>query len=171
MISIRCPHCHVGLKVDETKIPSQIQTFGCPQCKEPIPVSLITQKLQPDDSETVILNLPVETQSPGRLKVAQNPLTPAQTIHLNEGVNIIGRKSTATTNPTAVDTGDKLMSRSHMSIEVKKDSKGKYKYFLSDTKSKNRTLYNSNYIESGEVVALKNKDEIQIGQTRMMFEE
>lgn len=171
MISIRCPHCHVGLKVDETKIPPQIQTFGCPQCKEPIPVSLITQKLRTDDSDTVILNLPTDSHPIGRLKVIQNPLTPAQTIHLNEGINIIGRKSNATNNPTAIDTGDKLMSRSHMAIEVKKDAKGKYKYLLSDTKSKNRTLYNSNYIESGDVVALKNKDEIQIGQTRIMFEE
>jgi len=171
MISIRCPHCHVGLKVDETKIPAQIQTFGCPQCKEPIPVSLISQKLQPDDSETVILNLPVDSQPTGRLKVVQNPLTSSQTIHLNEGINIIGRKSNTANNPTAIDTGDKVMSRSHIAIEVKKDAKGKHKYFLSDTKSKNRTLYNSNYIESGEVVVLKNKDEIQIGQTRMMFEE
>ncbi len=171
MISIRCPHCHVGLKVDETKIPQNIQTFGCPQCKEPIPVSLVVQKIQPDDSDTVILNLPTDTVPTGRLKVFQNPLTPAQTVHLNEGLNIIGRKSSTINNPTAIDTADKLMSRNHMSIEVKKDSKGQYKHYLSDNKSKNRTLYNSNYIESGEIHVLKNKDEIQIGQTRMIFDE
>ncbi len=171
MISLRCPHCNIGLKVDETKIPSNIQTFSCPQCREPIPVSLITQKQHSDDAETVILPSANASQQVGKLKVIQNQFTPAQTIQLYEGLNTIGRKSSSTPTTTAIDTGDKLMSRSHILIEVKKDPKGQYKHYLSDNKSKNRTLYNSSYIESGEIIVLKNKDEIQIGQTRMIFEE
>ena len=171
MISIRCPHCHVGLKVDETKIPPHIQTFNCPQCKEPIPVSIVTQKIQSDDAETVILQLPTDSAKTGCLRVIPNQFTPTQIIYLSEGVNIIGRKSNTNNNPTAIETDDKLMSRSHIIIEIKKNHQEQYKHYLSDNKSKNRTLYNSSYIEPGEVVVLKNKDEIQIGQTRIIFEE
>ncbi|MDR1720286.1 MAG: FHA domain-containing protein [Dysgonamonadaceae bacterium] len=171
MISIRCPHCHVGLKVDEKKIPAHIETFSCPNCKEPIAVSVVTQKLHAGDAETIILQLPTDSPEVGRLRVIQNQFTMPQIIHLSEGVNVIGRKSSTTDNPTAIETGDKLMSRNHIVIEIKKDQKGQYKHYLSDNKSKNRTLYNSNYIESGEIVVLKNKDEIQIGQTRVIFEE
>ena len=34
----------------------------------------------------------------------------------------------------------------------KKDAKGGYKHYLSDNNSKNHTLYNSNYLENGEIV-------------------
>ena len=32
MISIKCPHCQVGLKVDEGKLPLGITSFKCPNC-------------------------------------------------------------------------------------------------------------------------------------------
>jgi len=87
-------------------------------------------------------------------------------------VNSIGRKSPVQKSPTAIDTKDKLMSRSHIVIEVRKIvNTEEYIYYLYDNKSTNRTLYNEKYIEPGEVVTLKNNDEIQIGQTRLIFEE
>ena len=55
--------------------------------------------------------------------------------------------------------------------EVKKDSKGRYKHYLSDNNSKNHTLYNSNYLENGEVVVLNDGDEIVIGHTTLRFNE
>ncbi len=171
MISIRCPHCHVGLKVDETKLPSHIQTFNCPQCRKPIPVSILNKNLNQDDSETVILSPagPKDLKM-GRIQVIGNELTPPQTIQLSEGVNIIGRKSSSSDSATTIETQDKLMSRAHIGIEIKKDAKGNYNHYLFDNKSKNRTLYNSNYIEPEEIIILKDKDEIQIGQTRLLFE-
>jgi len=172
MISVRCPHCQVGLKVDETKIPANIQTFNCPKCKQPIAVSFVINSYPVDDSETIILSIPeVKNVKPGKLHVLPNEFTPEQFIRLSEGVNIIGRKSPSKESLTAIDTKDKLMSRSHIGIEVKADAKGKYIHCLYDNKSTNRTLYNRNYIEPGEVVIIKNNDEIQIGQTRLVFEE
>ena len=44
MIAVKCPHCHVGLKVAEGKIPLGITSFKCPKCKEPIPLSLLSEK-------------------------------------------------------------------------------------------------------------------------------
>jgi len=173
MISVRCPHCQVGLKVNETKIPANLQTFNCPKCKQPIAVSYVVNSSQPvDDSETIILSVTEGKNTKyGKLHVLPNEYTSEQFIRLSEGVNIIGRKSPSKESATAIDTKDKLMSRSHIGIEVRADAKGKQNHYLYDNKSTNRTLYNKNYIEPGEIVILKNNDEIQIGQTCLIFEE
>ena len=173
MISVRCPHCQVGLKVDESKIPASIQAFNCPKCKQPILVSYVmNNQPQDDDSETVILSVSEgKNVKTGKLHVLPNEFTPEQFIRLPEGINIIGRKSPSKESATAIETKDKLMSRSHIGIEVRTDATGKINHKLYDNKSTNRTLYNRNYIEPGEIVILKNNDEIQIGQTRLIFEE
>jgi len=162
----------VGLKVDESKIPVNIQTFNCPKCKQPILVSYVMNSQSVDDSETIILSASEgKNIKIGKLHVLPNEFTPEQFIRLSEGVNIIGRKSPSKESATAIETKDKLMSRSHIGIEVRPDADGKINHYLYDNKSTNRTLYNRNYIESGETVILKNNDEIQIGQTRLIFEE
>jgi len=172
MISVRCPHCQVGLKVDESKIPVNIQSFNCPKCKQPIAVSFVINGQTVDDSETVILSAPDgRNAKTGKLHVLPNEFTPEQFIRLSEGENIIGRKSSDKESVTAIDTKDKLMSRTHIGINVQRDAQGKYIHYLFDNKSTNRTLYNRNYIEPGETVILQNNDEIQIGQTRLIFEE
>ena len=80
-------------------------------------------------------------------------------------------KSKASTATIGIVTADKSMSREHIRIEVKKDAKGGYKHYLSDNNSKNHTLYNSNYLENGEIVVLNNNDEIIIGRTVLRFNE
>jgi FHA domain. len=170
MISIHCPHCQIGLKVDETKIPADLQTFKCPKCKKPIPVTAVTSNH--DDSETIILSIPGQKDGKvGKLHVLPNEFTSEQWLQLSEGINIIGRKSSSQESKTSIETSDKLMSRNHIGIEIRKDAKGNYNHYLYDNKSTNRTLYNSNYIEPGEIVILKNNDEIQIGKTRLIFVE
>ena len=171
MISVKCPHCHVGLKVDEGKIPLDIASFNCPKCKQPIPISVLSQErgMQSSEPETILIQ-PIRT-STGRLLVIANADTPEQTFPLYEGVTIIGRKSGASGATIGVVTGDKSMSREHIRIEVKKDTKGGYKHYLSDNNSKNHTLYNSNYLENGEVVILGDNDEIIIGRTVLRFNE
>lgn len=174
MISIRCPHCRVGLKVNESKIPANIKIFNCPKCKQPIPVSYVSKSRVADDSETVILSFTDDKNTKiGKIHVLPNDLTSEQTIQLLEGINIVGRKSPIQKTATSIETSDKLMSRTHICIEVrKKDAgKGNFIYYLYDNKSTNRTLYNNKYIEPGEVITLKNNDEIQIGQTRLIFKE
>lgn len=171
MISIKCPHCHVGLKVDEGKIPLDITSFKCPKCKQSIPVSLLSSVKEQlsDDSDTILVQ-PVRTTT-GRLTVIANTDTPEQTFSLHEGVYTVGRKSNAACATISIVTGDKSMSREHARIEVKKDAKGGYKHYLSDNNSKNHTLYNSNYLENEEIVVLNDNDEIIIGRTVLRFNE
>lgn len=168
MISIKCPHCNVGLKVDERKLPSGINSFKCPQCKKGIPISLLYQD-DSNDSDTLIVQAPKKNY--GKLTVLPNPDTPEQVIPLYEGSVLIGRQSKTPSQTIGIVTKDKSMSREHIRIEVKKDAKGGYKHYLSDNNSKNHTLYNSNYLENGEVVVLNDNDEIILGHTILRFNE
>ncbi len=169
MISIKCPHCQVGLKVNEGKLPLGITSFKCPQCKQAIPISLVLEKKNgsSEDSETILIQPVKETT--GKLTVVAAPETPEQIFPLHEGVFIVGRKSSASKADLMIETGDRSMSREHIRIEVKKEPRGGYKHYLSDNNSKNHTLYKSNYLEEGEIVVLNNNDEIVIGHTILRF--
>ena len=173
MISVKCPHCKIGLKVDETKIPQDIVSFKCPKCKKEIPVSYIDQMLgQEADVDTVVVSSKSKQQRFGKLTVLPTPGTPPQEFQLYEGINIVGRKANVSTATICIKTDDKTMSRSHLCIEVKKNQKGNgYYYHLSDNNSKNSTLYNGKCIESGEVVVLKDNDKIVLGRTIIRFNE
>ncbi len=171
MIAVKCPHCHVGLKVDEGKIPLGITSFKCPKCKKPIPVDMLAKETKPasqaDEPATEVIQS-LKT-SAGRLTVVTDADTPEQVFPLYEGVTVAGRKSSASKAGIAIETADKSMSREHIRIEVKKEPKGGYKHYLSDNNSKNRTLYNSSYLNEGEVVVLNDNDEIVIGRTVLRF--
>ena len=171
MIAVKCPHCHVGLKVDEGKLPLDLTSFKCPKCKQSIPVSLLQLGKQGVDcDQDTILVHPV-LNSTGQLLVVGDAVTPEQSFSLYEGIAIIGRKSNASNATIGILTADKSMSREHIRIEVKKDPKGGYKHYLSDNNSKNHTLYNNSYLENGEVVVLNDNDEIIIGRTVLRFNE
>ncbi|MDR1221709.1 MAG: FHA domain-containing protein [Tannerella sp.] len=107
----------------------------------------------------------------GRLIVLPGIDTPQQEFQLNEGIMIVGRKAKVSTANICIQTGDKTMSRNHIRIEVKKNSKGGYFRSLSDNNSKNNTLYNGKCIENGDVVVLKDNDEIVMGRTTIRFNE
>ncbi|MDR2763644.1 MAG: FHA domain-containing protein [Tannerella sp.] len=172
MISVKCPHCNVGLKVDEQKIPEGIASFKCPRCKEEIPISVLERK--PKNSRTAGGNTailqPVRNGG-GKLTVTRSADTPAQTFLLQEGLYIVGRKVSVSKANICIETGDKLMSRSHIRIEVKRNPQGGLVHSLSDNNSKNRTLYNGKYLNEGDAIVLKDNDEIILGHTVLRFNE
>lgn len=171
MIALKCPHCQVGLKVDEGKIPLGITSFKCPKCKEPIPVSLLTRKQDPPETDSDTTPVIPGLSGIGKLTVLPDADTSSQAFPLSEGAVIVGRKSKASKATVPIETADRTMSREHIRIEVKKDPKGGYKHFLSDNNSKNHTLYNNSYLEDGEVVVLTDNDEIILGRTVIRFNE
>ena len=173
MISIKCPHCKVGLKVDETKIPKGIVSFKCPKCKKEIPISYLDQKMgHGADVETLVVSSKAKEKSLGRLTVVSDADTPQQEFQLSEGIMIVGRKAKASTATICIQTNDKTMSRSHLRIEVKKNPKETgYFHCISDNNSKNHTLYNGKRIEDGDVVVLKDNDEVVLGRTIIRFNE
>jgi hypothetical protein len=170
MISVKCPHCKVGLKVDEQKIPKGTAFFKCPKCKREISVSLLEGKGEHcvvPESDTAVLQ-PAKKEC-GKLTVLLNENTPEQSFPLQEGFFIVGRKASVSDANICIETGDKLMSRNHLRIEVKKNPQGGLIHSLADNHSKNQTLYNGRYLDGGEIVVLKNNDEIVIGHTTLRF--
>ena len=170
MIPVKCPHCNVGLKVDEQKIPEGIASFKCPKCKEDIPISVLQEKQksrQTSGGDTILFQ-PLKKGS-GTLTVIANADTPAQTFLLEEGLFIVGRKASVAKANICIETEDKSMSRSHLRIEVKRNPQGGLLCTLSDNNSKNRTMYNGRYLENGEIIVLKNNDEVLIGHTTLRF--
>ncbi|MDL2277524.1 FHA domain-containing protein [Parabacteroides sp. OttesenSCG-928-G07] len=171
MISINCPHCHIGLKVDEGKLPSDITSFKCPKCKQPISVSLLSKSPSSSNTDPETSLIQPVPKGIGRIIVCADALTKEQAFNLYEGVIIIGRHSNASKANFQIETSDRAMSREHIRIEIKKDAAGRYKHYLSDNNSKNHTLYNGSCLTDGEIVILKNNDEIVIGQTSLRFVE
>ncbi|MDR2232319.1 MAG: FHA domain-containing protein [Tannerella sp.] len=169
MIPVKCPHCHVGLKVDEEKVPQGIDFFKCPKCKCDIPISSleIKDKHHTDEIRTVVFQ-PSNNEG-GRLTVLLDANTSEQIFPLTEGHFTVGRKATTPTADICIETNDKMMSRSHLLIVVKHDAQGGLIHCLSDNKSKNRTIYNGKYLEDGEEVVLQDNDEIKIGNTVLRF--
>jgi len=173
MISVKCPHCKIGLKIDETRIPEDIVSFKCPKCKKEIPISFVEQTLgQIADVDTLVVSPKAKQTGAGILTVLPSSDGPQQEFQLSEGVIIVGRKAKVSTATICIKTGDKTMSRNHLRIEVKKNPKGNgYFHYLSDNNSKNNTLYNGKCIENGEVVVLKDNDVIVLGRTIIRFNE
>ena len=157
MIPVKCPHCQVGLKIDEQKIPEGISSFKCPKCKHEIPISFLEKKREQrtDGTDTVIFQ-PSKTKG-GKLTVFDNEQTKEQIFHLREGFYVVGRKASVSNVTIRIETGDKLVSRNHFRIEVKKDAQGGLIHCLSDNQSKNRTMYNGKYLEESEEVVLDRK--------------
>lgn len=166
MISVKCPHCNVGLKVDEGKLPLGISSFNCPKCKQSIPISFLHKK--ESEAETILLHTPL-LKNTGKISVLSNEETSEQVFLLQEGIYVIGRESKTSKATIRIQTMDRSMSREHIRIEVKKDSMEGYKHYLSDNNSKNQTLYNNNYLRKGEVVVLSDNDEITLGRTTLRF--
>jgi hypothetical protein len=171
MIQVKCPHCKVGLKVDERKIPKGINSFKCPQCKYDIPLSSLAaikkEQRAADETDTVVFQS--AKAGYGKLTVLSNAGTKEQVFHLQEGHFIAGRKSSVSEADIRIETEDKMMSRNHARIDVRKDSQGGLMHCLSDNQSKNRTMYNGVFLDEGEEVVLQDNDEIKLGNTLLRF--
>jgi len=169
MIPVKCPHCRVGLKVDEQKIPKGIDTFKCPKCKHEIPLSFLDNKRNTSKDETTTVVFHSSKIEGGKLTVLQIGNTGEQVFHLQEGHFIVGRKAAVSDANICIETDDKMMSRNHARIDVRKDAQGGIIHCLSDNKSKNRTQYNGIFLDEGEEVVLQDNDEIKIGNTLLRF--
>jgi predicted Zn finger-like uncharacterized protein len=169
MIPVKCPHCRIGLKVDEKKIPEGIETFKCPKCKHEIPLSFLDNKGDTHQTETTTVVFQPSRAGGGKLTVLAYGNTREQIFHLQEGHFVIGRKASVSDANIRIETDDKMMSRNHARIEVKKDAHGGLIHCLSDNQSKNRTQYNCIFLDEGEEVVLQDNDEIKLGNTLILF--
>jgi pSer/pThr/pTyr-binding forkhead associated (FHA) protein len=169
MIPVKCPHCQVGLKVDEKKVPEGLNFFKCPKCKQNVPLSLLENIREhlPGETDTVVLQ--PSNKEGGKLTVFPDTKTNEQIFHLREGQYVVGRKASVSNANIRIETEDRMISRNHFRINVKKDAQGGLLHCLSDLQSKNRTMYNNRFLEEDEEVVLQDNDEIKIGHTLIRF--
>ncbi|MDR0794601.1 MAG: FHA domain-containing protein [Tannerella sp.] len=169
MIPVKCPHCQVGLKVDEKKVPKGLNFFKCPKCKHDVPLSLLENIREHLQGETDTVVFQPSVKEGGKLTVFPDQKTKEQIFHLREGQYIVGRKASISNASIRIETGDKMISRNHFQVNVKKDSQGGLLHCLSDCRSKNRTIYNNRCLEEDEEVVLQDNDIIKIGHTLLRF--
>ena len=169
MISVKCPHCKVGLKVDEKKIPEGIESFKCPKCKHEIPLSSLENKRDTHRTDTTTVVFRPSRAEGGKLTVLSYGNTREQIFHLREGHYIVGRKASASNADIRIETDDQMMSRNHARIDVRQDTHGGLIHCLSDNQSKNRTIHNGAFLDEGEEVVLQDNDEIKLGNTLLRF--
>jgi predicted Zn finger-like uncharacterized protein len=171
MIPVKCPHCQIGLKVDEQKIPQGINTFKCPKCKHEIPLSFLDNKRDSHTGGTDTVVVQPSKPKGGKLTVLPSGKTREQVFHLREERYIVGRKAAVSEANIRIETDDKMISRNHFRIDLRKDAQGGIICCLSDNHSKNRTMYNGAFLEEGEEVVLQENDEIKIGRTLLRYNE
>lgn len=97
---------------------------------------------------------------------------------LKEGKNFIGRTTESNTADIPVE-GDKYVSRYHAVLNVIKNNLGYYHYFLTDndenggkrTDSLNGTYLNGNLnrLSSAQQFEMKDRDTVQIGETKLVL--
>ena len=121
------------------------------------------------ETDTYVINPNANGQGIGHLTILESEGTPQQEYPLYEGIIIVGRKAKTSMANICIQTNDKTMSRNHLRIEVKSRENGGYVHYLSDNNSKNKTMYNGEFIGSDDVVVLKDNDEIIIGRTVLRF--
>ena len=146
MISLKCPHCKVGLKVDESKIPSGITSFKCPKCKAEIPLTYLADRPQKEsDSETIVVSQQHQHQEAGRLTVLPDENTLQQEFSLHAGILVVGRKANVSTATISVPTEVKTMSSGHVRIDVKHTPSGACSHYLlahiRNTQSVSKLMY------------------------------
>ena len=160
-----------AIPIVEPEPPKAVEATPVPQFIEPPKPKteeiLFRKNSNPEKSGKIVAGwLVVHTEN--RLPV---------TYELFEGHNIIGRPD----GPHHVDIkieDDKYVSRTHCTIEIKKDFIHRFIYILRDGTSKQKRSTNGTYINglddkllTNSIVYLKDEDTVQVGETKLAFKD
>ncbi len=165
--------CKCG-QVTRFQVPAQAgNSPAAPTGTKPGPATPAAKPIQ-TSSQTLVLDEPVTdatTEQIGWL-VVHDEHTPAQTLPLTEGRNVIGRKSPDKPCTVMIDTTDQHMSRNHSVIEVSRRPDGHLQYLISDCGSTNGTFINASEhhrLSPYDQIFLKDGDTIQLGRTKVVL--
>jgi hypothetical protein len=101
--------------------------------------------------------------------VIENVFGYKQIISLQEGDNIIGRKSKGADISCPIETSDPSMDRIHCIINVKKDKEGLLAYTLRDASSITGTFYKNTILGDKDRVRMDDGGIITIGATTLIL--
>jgi uncharacterized protein YbaR (Trm112 family) len=132
MKRVLCPKCDNYITFDETQYTEgQSLVFVCEHCKKQFSIRIGRSKLRATQRD----ERPDEQagkQDFGSIVVVENVFGYKQVHPLQEGDNIIGRRSKGTDVQIPIETSDPSMDRSHCVINVKRNKQGAVVYTLRD---------------------------------------
>lgn len=169
MKRVRCPKCENYLTFDETKYgEGQSLVFVCDHCKKQFSIRLGRSKMpaprKEENSDETGLN-----NAFGSITVIENVFGFKQVLPLQEGDNVIGRRSIGTEINVPIETSDMSMDRRHCIINVKRDKEGEIVYTLRDAPSLTGTFLNNEILGDRDRVRIEDGAIVTIGATTFIL--
>lgn len=142
--------------------------FVCDQCKKQFSIRLGKTKMQaPRKVEK--LDETEFKEAYGSITVIENVFGFKQVLPLQEGDNIIGRRSIGTEINVPIETSDMSMDRRHCIINVKRNKLGELVYTLRDAPSLTGTFLNNEILGDKDRVRIEDGAIVTIGATTFIL--
>lgn len=169
MKRVRCPKCDNFLTFDESKYnEGESLVFECDQCGKKFSIRLGKSQVRNLQKE----EKPEENiaESPyGYISVIENVFCYKQIIPLQEGDNVIGRRSRNTEINTPIETSDTSVDRKHCNINVKRNKQGKLIYTLNDAPSLTGTFLMNELLGDKDKIRIEDGAVVNIGATTFIL--
>lgn len=157
-VRIKCPGCQTVLEVKNSQgLPAK--QFNCPRCGKNLKVLFKADVT--DNNEKTQLKLTHSSHTLCLLSLA------GRIYELNDGMNIVGRRSASSTADVQLDTTDGYMSRRHVKINVTKITDSSIRADISNAENKNATYVNGHLLSAEDVIVLHDGDMIRMGNTEI----
>ena len=169
MKRIRCPKCENYLTFDETKYKDgQSLVFVCEHCKKQFAIRLGKTKMEATRKEEKLDEADYKDAF-GNITVIENVFGFKQVLPLQEGDNIIGRRSVGSHIQVPIETSDMSMDRYHCVINVKRNKQGELVYTLRDAPSLTGTFLNNELLGDKDRVRIEEGAIVTIGATTFIL--
>ena len=184
---IKCPVCNTVLDV-KNKNDEETIVITCPSCQTLLKVKFRRQQ-EPIEARTFYAAPRKTTDDDdgqtrynvggnGATRLAKPMSKPTSkailqvegvNYTLEEGLNVVGRKSPSSKATVQIETTDRYMSRQHCKIIVSTLQDGSKKVVLSNYQNKNLTTIEGIDIVNGDEIRLTDGDSIMMGHTTVTF--
>ena len=142
--------------------------FVCDQCKKQFSIRLGKSKMQAMRKEEKLDETEFKDTF-GSITVIENVFGFKQVLPLQEGDNVIGRRSIGTEINVPIETSDMSMDRRHCIINVKRNKSGELVYTLRDAPSLTGTFLNNEILGDRDRVRIEDGAIVTIGATTFIL--
>lgn len=170
MKRVRCPKCDNYIQFDETKYEDgQSLVFICDNCKKQFSIRLGRSKLNAANRRQEVIDESEGTKDFGNVVVIENVFAYKQVLPLQEGDNMVGRRSKGNDIEVPIETNDPSMDRCHCIINVKRNKQGKIIYTLRDNDSITGTFLMNEILGPKDRLRVEEGSIITLGATTIIL--
>ena len=146
MKRVPCPKCKSSVFFNATAVRvGEVVDLQCQECAKKFRIRLTAKKTQ----QTAAVSEENIVAPFGYISIIENVFTEKQLFPLQEGENLIGRKSPGSNVTIPIVTGDMSMDRRHTLIYTEKGANGKLVFTLTDNDSMTGTFLGADEILPG----------------------